>query len=67
LALYLDTHCSDKDAYELYCKYQKMYEHCLEEYKRSHGPMNHTRISQSECYEWLNDPWPWEYCKNKEA
>ena len=66
LALYLDTHRYDKEAYELYCNYQKMYERCLEEYKRSHGPINHTRVSQSQCYEWLNDPWPWEYCKNKE-
>ena len=67
LALYLDTHREDREAYELYCNYQKMYERCLDEYKRNHGPMNHTRVSHSECYEWLNDPWPWEYCKNKEV
>ena len=67
LALYLDTHRDDCEALELYRNYQKMYEHCLEEYKKKHGPMNHTRPSGGKAYEWLDDPWPWEYCGNKEA
>ena len=67
LALYLDTHRDDREAFELYRNYQKMYEHCLMEYKKSHGPMNHTRAADGPCYEWLDDTWPWEYCKNKEV
>ncbi len=67
LALYLDTHRDDREALELYQSYQKLYDHCLEAYQKKHGPMNHTRASDSESYEWLDDPWPWEYCKNKEA
>lgn len=67
LALYLDTHRDDKDALELYRNYQKMYERCLEEYNRRHGQMNHTQLSESDSFDWLDEPWPWEYCKNKEA
>lgn len=67
LALYLDTHRNDSEALELYQNYQKLYEHCLQEYKRKHGPMNHTRESERKRYAWLDDPWPWEYCKNKEV
>jgi len=67
LALYLDTHRDDQEALELYHSYQKMYEKCMEEYKRTHGPMNHQNLSNSKDYTWLNDPWPWEYCKNREA
>ena len=67
LALYLDTHRDDRDALELYRKYQKMYNHCKEEYKKRHGGMNHFAVSEAEGYDWLDDPWPWEYCKNKEA
>ncbi len=67
LALYLDTHREDKEALELYRKYQKLYEGCREEFARKHGPLNHMRMSESECYDWLDDPWPWEYCKNKEV
>ena len=67
LALYLDTHRDDSEALALYRSYQKMYDHCLEEFRKHHGPMNHTRTSESKNYDWLDDPWPWEYCGNKEA
>jgi len=67
LALYLDTHRDDQEALDLYRNYQKLYDHCREEYLRRHGPMNHMQMSNEKEYTWLNDPWPWEYCKNKEV
>lgn len=67
LALYLDTHRDDRDALELYRSYQQMYERCQEEYKQKYGPLNHMNASESECYDWLDDPWPWEFSRNKEA
>jgi len=67
LALYLDTHRDDHEAFALYQNYQKMYEHCLAEYRKKYGPMNHNRTAEGACYGWLDDPWPWEYCKNKEV
>ena len=67
LALYLDTHREDQEALELYRSYQKMYDHCREEYRKKHGPMNHMHPSDAAGYDWLEDPWPWEYCKNKEV
>jgi len=67
LALYLDTHRDDREALEIYRSYQKMYEKCVEEYKKHRGPLTHKQVSESEKYDWLDDPWPWEYCKNKEV
>ncbi len=67
LALYLDTHRDDREALELYRNYQQMFERCREEYRKNHGPLNHMQASGSESYDWLDDPWPWEYGKNKEA
>jgi spore coat protein JB len=67
LALYLDTHRDDHEALQVYQDYQKMYDHCRNVYLKEHGPMNHSQITDSGQYEWLNDPWPWEYCKNKEV
>ena len=67
LALYLDTHRDDQDAFTLYQNYQRMYDHCMNEYRKKHGPMNHNRIADGNSYQWLDDPWPWEYCKNKEV
>ncbi len=67
LALYLDTHREDREALELYRRYQQMYARCREEYLRQRGPLNHMQVSDSESYSWLDDPWPWEYCGNKEG
>lgn len=67
LALYLDTHRDDMEALELYRSYQQLYRRCREEYSKRHGPLNHMEESDSDSYEWLDDPWPWEYCKNKEV
>ena len=67
LALYLDTHRDDREALELYRAYQQMYQKCREEHSRKHGPLNHSMASDSETFDWLDDPWPWEYAKNKEA
>ncbi len=67
LALYLDTHQDDREALELYRSYQQLYRRCQEEYGKNHGPLNHMQERSAECYQWLDDPWPWEYSKNKEA
>lgn len=67
LALYLDTHRDDMEALEMYRSYQQLYRRCREEYSKRHGPLNHMEESDSDSYEWLDDPWPWEYCKNKEV
>lgn len=67
LALYLDTHRDDREALELYRSYQQMYDRCRAEFRKDHGPLNHMSPSDSESYDWLDDPWPWEYFQNKEA
>ena len=67
LALYLDTHRDDKEALALYRSYQQLYQQGREEYERRFGPLNHGTPSSAEHYDWLDDPWPWEYAKNKEV
>ncbi len=63
LALYLDTHRDDKEALDVYRSYQKIYHKGMMEYNEQYGPMNHGMPSNSKEYDWLNDPWPWEYYK----
>ena len=67
LALYLDTHRDDQEALELYQQYQQMYHSCNAQYTEKIGPMNHRCPTTGTEYQWLNDPWPWEYSANKEA
>lgn len=67
LALYLDTHRDDREALELYQSYQEMYHKCLKEYTKNCQPLNHCMPTTGTCYQWLNEPWPWEYAANKEV
>ena len=66
LALYLDTHRDDAEALELYRSYQKMYNDAKIKYEDMCGPLNHMHVGEGG-YSWLDDPWPWEYAKNKEV
>ena len=66
LALYLDTHRDDKEALQLYRDYQKLYERGRMEFSKKYGPLTHTQVSESADYNWLDDPWPWEFHGNKE-
>ena len=67
LALYLDTHRDDKEALELYQSYQEVYHKCAKEYAQNISPLNHCTPAKGEKYQWLDDPWPWEYAANKEV
>ena len=66
LALYLDTHRDDREALELYRSYQEMYMKLRKMYESECGPLNHMH-AQEGTYRWLDDPWPWEYCANREG
>ena len=67
LALYLDTHRDDQEALELYQNYQEMYHKCMMEYTKNCRPKNHFTPTKGKTYQWLDDPWPWEYAANKEG
>lgn len=66
LSLYLDTHRDDAEALEMYQKYQKIYQEGREAYEKMCGPLNHMSVTDGG-YRWLDDPWPWEYAKNREV
>ena len=64
LALYLDTHRDDREALDQYRAYQQMYRKIAEVHGR---PLTHMSPGKGEEYQWLDDPWPWEYSANKEV
>ncbi len=66
LALYLDTHRDDTEALEMYRAYQKMYHDAAMMYSQEYAPLNHG-IPVKGPYTWPDDPWPWEYAKNREV
>lgn len=66
LALYLDTHQDDREAFALYQRFQKLYAQARTDYESQCGPLNHLSQSGGDSYQWLKEPWPWEYANNRE-
>lgn len=66
LGLYLDTHRDDTEALQMYRTYQKLYTEGKEKYEKEYGPLNHMSMAGDK-YRWLDDPWPWEFCANREG
>ena len=66
LALYLDTHREDMEALAVYRAFQQMYDDAAKVYEKECGPLNHLSRTDGP-YRWLDDPWPWEYAKNREV
>ena len=62
LGLYLDTHCDDKEALEMYTTYVDMSREGRRMYEEKFGPLQQTSVT-NECYSWLKNPWPWDYEK----
>lgn len=61
LSLYLDTHSSDQEAFQLYRQYSKLAKEGRQRYQAKYGPLTKLCAAQTDRYTWLNDPWPWEY------
>ena len=66
LALYLDTHRDDKEAFEVFQAFQQMYKKGREKYEKECGPLT-LMSDMNNRYSWLDDPWPREYAANREV
>ncbi len=67
LVLYLDTHPEDGEALELLRKYNELYRKGQDEILRLYGPQMVFRAGEGEQYDWLKEPWPWQYAANEEV
>lgn len=66
LGLYLDTHASDEDAVVLFNQYVEQYADALQQYEKQFGSTTQMGAALTGKYEWLDNPWPWDYDANKE-
>ncbi len=64
LVEYLDTHAGDTEAYALLEQYHAAYKQMREAYVKRYGPLSKYDLTGANRYQWINDPWPWEYCAN---
>ena len=59
LNLYLDIYPDDKEAFNLFKKYNKELEIEKANYEKMYGPLDINSDSGSK-YDWLDNPWPWD-------
>lgn len=61
LGEYLDTHADDTEAFALFQSYSKLYQQGREQYESMYGPLTQKSAADSASYQWLKDPWPWDF------
>ena len=63
MALYLDTHSDDAEAFATYQSMLRLYEEGRNTYASTYGPLQRSDLAYTASFTWLNDPWPWDYAK----
>ena len=67
LELYLDTHCDDKEAFDMYQTVLALVKEARERFVDKVGPLCQRDLLGMKTYRWLCDPWPWEWNASKEV
>ena len=60
LNLFLDTHPNQKDALKMFEKYEKKSAELVEEYEKFFGSLTPKVNGNTESWQWICGPWPWE-------
>ena len=59
--LFLDTHPENQKALEYFQKYKEKRMEALKEYAEVYGSLTvDTASENSDCWKWINEPWPWQ-------
>ena len=61
LNLYLDTHKDDDEAFRALQSTLALYEEGKDRYVKKYGPITIRDLKYADCFNWLCDPWPWDY------
>jgi len=66
LALYLDTHQGDKEAFALFQQYAALEKEGRKKYESMFGPLFKSSAADTDGWQnWLQDPWPWNYTEKE--
>lgn len=64
LALYLDTHAGDRDAFETWKCFTELAEEGRRRYAERFGPLKRAQTAMFDSWVWPDEPWPWEFLGN---
>jgi len=65
LNLYLDTHKDDTEAFNLFKQFSAMERAAKAAYESKYGPVMMQNSANCDSFQWLSDPWPWNYSQNE--
>lgn len=60
LALYLDTHPDDAEAFQTFQSFTALADEGRRRYTELYGPVTRRQTAQCSSWVWPDDPWPWE-------
>ena len=61
LRLYLDTHPDDAEAFAALKEMLALTAEAKQRYTARFGPLTPEDLAESERFDWLDTPWPWQY------
>lgn len=67
LELYLDTHSDDSEAFAMYQTFLALKKEARSRYVKQFGPISQEDMLGAKCYDWLKEPWPWDYQSKMEV
>lgn len=60
LALYLNTHPTDKRALTMHAEVAAKAKEAAAEFEKKYGPLTPNNCTSTERWCWIDSPWPWE-------
>lgn len=58
--LYLDTHPTDTDGIMMFKRMTEQAKKYRKEFEAKFGPIEVSASNNPDCWEWLENPWPWD-------
>ena len=58
--LYLDTHPDDVQAIKMFRKMSDKAKELCSEFENKFGAITAENVPDSQSWEWINNPWPWD-------
>lgn len=65
LGTYLDTHQDDAEAFRMFQQYAAMEKAAKAAYESKYGPITKSSAAAGDSYQWLREPWPWNFEQNE--
>ena len=65
LGIYLDTHKDDAEAFAMFKQFSAMEKAAKAAYESKYGPITKETAAAGDSYQWLSEPWPWNFSQNE--